>query len=826
LPDEPRGLTSAEAARLLAQWGPNEPAPVRRLPVVVQLLRLFANPLVLILLVASAISAALHQRTDAAIIVTIVLVGTSINFWQSYRSQQAADRLRASVTPTATVKRDGAWQEVPRRGVVPGDVIRLSAGDLVPADGTLLDSRDLSVQQSMLTGESLPVDKHAVVPAGAAVASGADDPTRVFLGTSVVSGIAIALADATGPRTMFGDIARRLGTRTPDSEFEHGLRRFSLLILRTTIVLVLFILVVAIALKRDPFESLLFAVALGVGLTPEFLPMIASVTLTAGAIRMARDGVIVKHLPSIQNFGSIDVFCSDKTGTLTKGEMHLEQSVDPTGAAAERPLLLAFVNSTLETGIRSPLEAAILQHGGLDAGGYKKVDEIPFDFERRRLSVVVDAPDGQRLLITKGAPEAIVGLAVAAEAKGERRVLDAPARQACLAICDGFGADGLRVLAVAIREVDRRAAYTRDDEIDLVLAGFLAFADPVLPDAADAVAALGRDGVAVKILTGDNERVAKHMCKAVGLPDDQVVSGDDIERLDDGALGHVAEQAIVFTRVSPAQKNRIILALKHRGHVVGFMGDGINDAPSLHAADVGISVMTAADVARDAADIVLGQPGLSVLHRGIMEGRRASGNMMKYLLMGTSSNFGNMFSMAVASVFLPFLPMLPTQILLNNFLYDIAQVTIPTDHVDRTYVGRPQRWDMRLIRDFMIYIGPVSSLFDFLTFYVLLRAFHATEALFHTGWFVESLATQTLVLFVIRTMGSPLASRPSRALTLTTLSVVTAGLVLPLTPLAPLLGFTVLPPGYVAFLIPATLTYLGLVEIVKRRVWRETKSED
>jgi Mg2+-importing ATPase len=816
-------LTSAEAADLLAQYGPNEPAPVRRLSLVVQLLRLFANPLVLILLVASAISAALNQRADAVIIVTIVLVGTTINFWQTYRSQQAADRLRASVSPTATVKRDGAWQEVPLRLVVPGDVIRLSAGDLVPADARLIESRDLSVQQSMLTGESLPADKDATATLRDGEPS-PDDPARVFLGTSVVSGTASALAEATGPRTMFGDIARRLGSRTPDSEFEHGLRRFSLLILQTTIVLVLFILVVAIVLKRDPFESLLFAVALGVGLTPEFLPMIASVTLTAGALRMARDGVIVKHLPSIQNFGSIDVFCSDKTGTLTRGEMQLQHEVDPAGAASDRPFLLAFVNSALETGIRSPLETAILQRGGVDVSGYTKIDEMPFDFQRRRLSVVVDAPDGRRLLITKGAPESIVELAVAADVNGERRPLDTAARQACLAICNRFGGDGLRVLAVAYREVNHRPAYARDDEVELALAGFLAFADPVLPDAAEAVAALGRDGVAVKILTGDNERVAKHMCAAVGLADEHVVSGDDIERLDDAALGHVAEQAVAFTRVSPAQKNRIILALKRRGHVVGFMGDGINDAPSLHAADVGISVMTATDVARDAADIILGRPGLGVLHRGIMEGRRASGNMMKYLLMGTSSNFGNMFSMAAASVFLPFLPMLPAQILLNNFLYDIAQVTIPTDHVDRTYVSRPQRWDMRLIRDFMIFIGPVSSLFDFLTFYVLLRVFHATETLFHTGWFVESLATQTLVLFVIRTMGSPLASRPSRALTLTTLAIVAVGLALPATALGPLLGFTVLPLTYFVFLVPATLVYLGLVEFVKRRVWKEVRT--
>jgi Mg2+-importing ATPase len=398
-------------------------------------------------------------------------------------------------------------------------------------------------------------------------------------------------------------------------------------------------------------------------------------------------------------------------------------------------------------------------------------------------------------------------------------------KQRCVDVSQRLSGDGFRVLAVAYRWLEPRPAYSRADEADLVLAGFVSFADPVLPDVADVLAQLREDGVTVKILTGDNDLVARHVCQSIGFDDHEIVTGEEVAHLDDAALGHVAEHAAVFARVSPAQKNRIILALKRRGHVVGFMGDGINDAPSLHTADVGISVMTGADVARDAADIILGKPSLRVLHRGILEGRRASGNMMKYLLMGTSSNFGNMFSMAVASVFLPFLPMLPTQILLNNFLYDIAQVTIPTDHVDRTYVGKPQRWDMGLIRDFMLYIGPVSSLFDFLTFYVLLRVFHATEAQFHTGWFVESLATQTLVLFVIRTMGSPLESRPSRALTLTTLAIVAVGVALPVTPLAALLGFTLPPPLYFAFLIAATLVYLGLVELVKRRVWKERKPE-
>jgi Mg2+-importing ATPase len=820
--DDRLGLTSAEATARFGRFGPNEPVDPRRLSALAQLAHLFANPLVIILLVASVISASLGQRADASIIVAIVAMSVSINFWQSYQSQRAADRLRASVTPTATVLRDGRWQEIPVRTVVPGDVFRLSAGDLVPADGRLIESRDLAVQQSMLTGESLPADKHASAAGDHADQTGPDAPHLVFLGTSVVSGTATAAAVATGRRTLFGDIAVRLRMQAPETEFEHGLRRFSLLILRTTVVLVLFIVLVGVALKHDPFESLLFAVALGVGLTPEFLPMIASITLTRGALRMAREQVIVKHLPAIQNFGSIDVFCSDKTGTLTTGVMQLDRAVDPTGVESPRPLMLAFINSQFETGIRSPLDAAILQQPGVDVAGYRKVDEIPFDFDRRRLSVVVEAPQPHeaRLLITKGAPEGVLALTTAFETSGAVKPLDTAMRQTCADVQQRLSADGMRVLAVAYRWVESRAAYSREDEIDLVLAGFVSFADPILPGVADVLAQLKEDGVTVKILTGDNNLVASHVCRCIGLDAEKIVTGEELAHLDDAALGHVAEQTAVFTRMSPAQKNRIILALKRRGHVVGFMGDGINDAPSLHAADVGISVVTAADVARDAASIILGKPSLDVLHRGILEGRRASGNMMKYLLMGTSSNFGNMFSMAVASVFLPFLPMLPTQILLNNFLYDLAQITIPTDHVDRSYISRPQRWDLGLIRDFMLFVGPVSSIFDFLTFYVLLRVLHATETLFHTGWFVESLATQTLVLFVIRTMGNPFGSRPSAALTLTTVTVVVIGLALPATPLGPLLGFTVPPRSYFTFLVVATVTYLALVEVVKRRVVR------
>jgi len=563
-------------------------------------------------------------------------------------------------------------------------------------------------------------------------------------------------------------------------------------------------------------------VALAVGLTPEFLPMITSVTLSRGAVRMAKEKVVVKHLPAIQNFGSIDVFCSDKTGTLTTGEMTLDSWTDGLGNPSDRTLALAYLNSKFETGIRSPLDSAVLKKAPDEANGYSKCDEVPFDFNRRRLSIVVQRGGGdtiERLLITKGAPEGILELCTSYETPDGLREFNEETRDHCHKVFEEMCRKGLRVLAVACRDVSGQARFSVEDEHSLTLAGFLAFADPPTPDAGASVAALQRDGVEVKILTGDNELVARHICEQVRLNDPLIVLGEELDNMTDTALGHMAEQASVFARVSPMQKLRIILALKRRGHVVGYMGDGINDAPSLHSADVGISVAHATDVARDAAEIILLEPGLAILHRGIIEGRRASANVLKYLLMGTSSNFGNMFSMAGASIFLPFLPMLSTQILLNNFLYDTAQLTIPSDNVDDVYLRSPQRWDMKLIRNFMLFIGPISSIYDFLTFYVLLHFFHASETLFHTGWFVESLATQTLVLFVIRTMGNPLRSRPSRPLTITTILIVLVGTFLPFSPLATILGFTALPWPYFVFLGISIVTYLLLVEVVKRRLF-------
>jgi P-type Mg2+ transporter len=826
-----QGLTSAEATQRLRINGPNDPTSTRGRGLVVQLLSYFASPLVVILLLASAISAALGDLVNSTIIVVIVLLSIALNFAQTYRSQQAVERLRTRVAPTATVRRDGLWVERPRRELVPGDIIRLAAGDLVPADARLMESRDLHIHQAALTGESLPAEKEAG-DFDQQPSQPGEARNLVFLGTSVVSGTATAVVSVTGRATVFGDIAQRLATRPPETEFERGTRQFSLFIVRTVFFLVLFVFLTTSVLRHNTLESLLFAVALAVGLTPEFLPMITTVTLARGAVHMARAKAVVKHLESIQNFGSIDVLCSDKTGTLTSGVMTLEQYLDPSGQPADRVLSLAYLNSYFETGIKGPLDEAILRKGkeqlpetaaqppgAPEVQGYRKLDEIPFDFERRRLSVVV-ARDDERLLIMKGAPEAVLALCTACELSGPSEAMDAAVQARCQATHQDLAAKGYYVLAVASRAVPPQDAYRVADERDLTLAGFIAFVDPPLEDARSMLEAMRADGVEVKILTGDSELVVRHVCTQVGIDPGHIVRGDELDQISDAALPYVAEQTTIFARVSPAQKNRVILALKRRSHVVGFLGDGINDAPSLHAADVGISVASAVDVAKDAADIILLERDLRVLHNGIVEGRKAFGNVIKYLLMGTSSNFGNMFSMAGAAVFLPFLPMLPTQILLNNFLYDLSQVTIPTDHVDDTFTRKPRHWDIGLIRDFMLFIGPISSLYDFLTFYVMLNVFHAGEALFHTGWFVESLATQTLVIFVIRSAGNPLRSRPSAPLALTVSAIVIIGMLLPFTPVASLLGFVPLPATFFVFLAGATLTYLLLVEVAKRRLLR------
>jgi len=815
------GLTAQEAEARLDQFGPNEPAATKHHSFLFDLLHEFTNPLVLILLIAAITSAFLGQEVDAGIIAVIVLLSAAIDLSQGYRSQRAIEQLRKQVAPTATVLRDGAWKELQRREVVPGDIVRLSAGDLVPADARLLIARDLYILQASLTGESMPAEKEAT---GDPASTSADARNMVFQGTSVVSGTATAEVVKTGAQTAFGDIVSRLAARPEETAFDHGLRKFSQFLARTVFFLVLFLLMISIARHRDMLESLLFAVALGVGLTPEFLPMIVSVTLSKGAVEMARKKVIVKHLSSIQNLGSVDVLCSDKTGTLTTGTMSLDRSLDPFGNACQRALEVAYFNSKFETGLRSPLDEAILSQP-VPKDDYTKCDEIPFDFERRRLSVVVER-QSQRLLLTKGAPEGILPLLTGYEVGGKVEPLRDDAAKRIKETSQELNGLGFRSLAVAYAQVPTQASYTVADERNLILAGFLSFSDAPLSDAAQVLASLKQDGVEVKVISGDNDLVTGHVCAEVGIEAGQIVTGENIERMTDPALAHVAEETHTFARISPAQKNRILLALKHNGHAVGFMGDGINDAPSLHAADVGISVSSAVDVAREAADVILVEPGLRVLHDGIIEGRKAFGNVMKYLLMGTSSNFGNMLSMAGASIFLPFLPMLPTQILLNNLLYDLAQLSIPTDNVDQAYLQKPQHWDISLIRKFMLFIGPISSIFDFLTFYALLHVFHASEAQFHTGWFVESLATQTLVLFVIRTSGNPFRSRPSWPLMATCVASVVIGIYLPFSPLAGMLGFTPLPVEFFIFVAVATGVYLVLVEVAKRRLFPAPAPKD
>ncbi|HEY2410072.1 MAG TPA: magnesium-translocating P-type ATPase [Polyangiaceae bacterium] len=816
-----RGLSSDQAQARLDSYGPNEPIVVRHEALLAGLLHRLASPLVLILLLSSAAAALLGEVSDAAIIFGIVVLSVIIESVQTRRSAVAADALKAKVVQRATVLRDGTFRELPRSEIVPGDVVKLTAGDMVPADADLLEAKDFHVSEAAMTGESLPVEKRART----GKASSPND--IVFMGSSVVSGHALALVTATGAASKFGEIAKALAARAPQTEFERGIARFGAFILRTVLFLTLFVFAVMALRHRPALESLLFALSLAVGLTPEFLPMITTVTLSRGAARMADHKVIVKNLASIQNFGSIDILCSDKTGTLTTGEMQLSLHVDPFGSSAERPLLLCYLNSYFETGVDNPLDAAVLTRANLnpldaavlkhehpDISGYTKVDEIPFDFERRLVSVVAER-DGKRLLVTKGAPERIVELSHDLELAGERVTLDAAARERAINTFGELGKQGYRVLGVAIKDLSGTQTFSKDDECELTLAGFIAFSDPPRDDVPQVLTELKDKGIVVKILSGDSELVAAHVCRAVGIPTEGLLLGDDVEKMSDPALSQQAERVHVFARMSPAQKNRVLRALQRRGHVVGFLGDGINDAPSLHAADVGISVSGATDVARDAADVILLEPSLRVLLDGVLEGRRAFGNVMKYLLMGTSSNFGNMFSMAGAAALLPFLPMLPSQILLNGFLYDLAQITIPSDHVDADFVKKPRCWNIDLIRRFMFGMGPVSSLYDFLTFFVLLRFFHAGEALFHTGWFVESLATQTLVIFVVRTFGNPLRSRPSVALSMTVCAIVALGLVLPYSPIAGFLGLVPLPASFLLFVAGATLTYLLLVQGVK-----------
>jgi Mg2+-importing ATPase len=809
------GLASTEVQSRLATHGPNDAATIKRSPLWLQFLARFRNPLVIILLVASALSAATGDVASFVVVVTIVTISMTLDFVQEVRAQNAVEALRRSVAVQATVRRDGTSLSVPIDQLVPGDIVELIAGDLVPADSRLLESRDLFVNQALLTGEPYPAEKRA-----SDAALGAENPAgasnAVFAGTSVISGTATIVICRTGGKTALGHLATSLAEKPPATAFAVGIRRFGMLIMRLTVLMVLFVLVVNISFHRPVLESLMFALALAVGLTPELLPMIVTVTLARSAMELAKRKVIVKRLSAIHDLGAMNVLCTDKTGTLTEATIKLVRAIGGHGTESQRAYAYAYVNSRFESGMKSPLDEAILAAHPFDMTGWTKIDEVPFDFERRRVSVLVEH-DGRRRLIVKGAPEDLLRLSEQYEdADGAERALDAETRRAFEATLEALSVQGFRALGIASRSVDtshKTAAIT--DEISLVFSGFAVFLDPPKASAGETIQAMAAAGISVKVLTGDNELVTRHVFAEIGVPVTGALTGDALTQLSEEALIGQLPRVNLFCRVNPQQKHRVLMALKRVGHVVGFMGDGINDAPALHAADVGISVDGAADVARAAADLILLEHDLSVVREAVLYGRRTVQNVSKYVLMGSSSNFGNMFSMAGAALFLPFLPMLPIQILLNNLLYDVSEIAIPFDQVDQEAVAAPVTWDVRLIEKFMLVFGPVSSIFDFLTFYALLSLFGAGEALFQTGWFIESMTTQILVVFAIRTRRRFYRSKPHPFLVTMALGSVTAAAVLPLLPLGRWFGFVTPPPLFFVYLIGATVAYLALVEVSK-----------
>ena len=823
----PDGLSESEALRRLARYGRNRFRDASAERIWLQLLRRFRNPLVLLLLFAGAISAVTGEAAGATIIGTIVVSSVLLDFVQEYRAGKATEKLKQAVALRTTVLRNGTARSCPVQELVPGDVVQLKPGQLVPADGRVLSARDFFVKQAALTGESIPVEKSPGATASDDALSSAGN--ALFMGSSVVSGEAAMLVCATGDRTQIGRVAQSIAKPRAATAFELGIERFGMLILRVASVLLVFVVAANLLAHKPPLESVLFALALAVGLTPELLPMIATVTLTRGAMRLAAQHVIVKRLSAIQDLGAIDVLCTDKTGTLTEGSIRLERHVDINGHSSEAVLRHAWLNCNFESGMRTALEDAVLAHETLSAEGWRKIDEVPFDFERRRLSVLLaqQTPEGEkRWLILKGAPEDVLrhctGVMRDPDASPESAsAIDDAALAAARTRLDELEASGFRTLAVAVRQMPADRDHARlEDESGLTLVGFLGFLDPPKASAAAAIAKLSRLSIDLKIVTGDSELVTQFICGALQIPVQGVLTGADIAAMDEAALRIQVEQANLFCRVNPMQKNRVILALKANGHAVGYLGDGINDAPALHNADVGISVDSAVDVAREAADLILLRQDLGVLAAGVREGRRTFANMRKYIMMGTSSNFGNMFSMAGAALFLPFLPLTPVQILLNNMLYDLSELALPFDGVDKEEIAEPQQWDLGFLRNFMLTLGPVSSLFDFLTFYLLLQVMHADEGMFRTGWFIESLATQVLVIFVIRTARNPLRSRPHPLLAASALAVVAAAIGLTLLPWRSYLGFELLPLHFFGLLAMLVAGYLLIAQAVKMVFFR------
>jgi P-type Mg2+ transporter len=830
LESRPDGLSQAEADSRLKQYGLNEIAREKRQSALMRLLSNVKNPLVLLLTALGVLSFLTGDLRATAVIFVMVFLGVVLRFFQEMRADNAAEKLKAMVSNTATLVRDGKEAEVPLKMLVPGDIIRLAAGDMVPADVRVLSAKDLFLNQAALTGESLPVERKAGA-VSADVQNPLELPNICFLGSNVESGSATAVVIHTGDKTYFGSLAASIIGQRQLTSFDKGVNRFTWLMIRFIAVMVPAVFLINGLSKHNWLEAFLFAMAVAVGLTPEMLPMIVTVNLSKGALAMARKKVIVKRLNAIQNFGAMDVLCTDKTGTLTQGKIVLEKHLDAHGDPSEKVLQYGYLNSYHHTGLKNLLDEAILDHEELEERlkakeKYRKIDEIPFDFVRRRMSVVVEDETGLNTLICKGAVEEVLGLCTRVEVRGEViEVLPEHDTKRRL-LADDLNGQGFRVIALAYKQMPGATdepVYAIKDESDLILLGFLAFLDPPKDSAPEALKRLHSLSVDVKILTGDNEFITAYICKEVGMPVEHLLLGSQIEGMTETALAEAATKTSVFARLAPAHKEHIIGALQSKGHVLGFMGDGINDAPALKAADVGISVDSAVDIAKESSDIILLENSLLILEQGVMEGRRVFGNIVKYIKMAASSNFGNMFSVVGASAFLRFLPMLPIQVLTNNLLYDFSQTTIPTDEVDADWLIKPRKWEIGGILRFILFIGPISSIFDYLTFFMMLYLFNCwhNPALFHTGWFVESLFTQTLIIHVIRTNKIPfLQSWASWPLILTSIIIVAVGAGLTVSPLAGALGFVALPPRYWLLLSVILVCYVVLTQLMKTWFYR------
>ncbi|HJV88646.1 MAG TPA: magnesium-translocating P-type ATPase [Noviherbaspirillum sp.] len=818
------GLSSGQARILLQRHGPNAVETEDEYLALTLLLRQVSSPLVLILVFGAIVSLALQDWTNAAIILAIVVGSMALGFSQEYRASRAVARLRRSLALTARVLRDGKLQAIPASKLVPGDIIRLSAGNLVPADGMLIEATDFLVTEASLTGEPFPVQKEpGEVPPDTPVSGRTN---CVYSGTSVRSGTATVLIVETGRSTALGAIATSLKANTPETDFVRGIRQFGFLLVRVMLITVIFVLAVNQLMHRPPIESLLFAVALAVGLSPELLPAIVSVTLSHGARAMARRGVIVRRQEAIENLGSMDVLCTDKTGTLTAGVIELNDATDPAGVSDRHVRWLAYLNAAFETGIENPLDEALVAAGDkekMNTDGLRKIDEIPYDFIRRRLTIVVEETptQGKHLIITKGAFTNVLDICSSVVSPHGDVPLDDERRAALHDYYEGKGREGFRVLAVATRQVAAREDYGHDDESAMSFAGFLLFFDPLKPRAAKTVHDMAALGIRVKIITGDNRYVAAHVAEGLKLDFESMLTGGEMARLNDESLLYRAERTDLFAEVDPQQKERVVRMLQRAGHVVGYIGDGINDGPPLHVADVGISVDKAVDVAREAADIILLRPDLDVLSNGVKEGRRTFANTLKYIRITTSANFGNMMSMAFATSALDFLPLSAKQILLNNFLSDFPSIAISTDKVDHEQIMHARRWNVNDVRRFMLIFGLVSSAFDLLTFGILIKVFHADERTFQTAWFVVSLMTELMVVLVLRTGKPAWRSRPSRMLLTATVLVVALALWIPYLPfVARVFGFVPLPWQLAVTGILIVLSYIACTEAVKRRFFK------